>query len=240
MRKTVVLIPTYNERENIQRLVPELFALHPDLFIVAIDDNSPDGTGESVRSMMKQYRNLSLLSRREKQGLGEAYKAGMKRALKDPAVDAIITMDADGSHTAEYIAGLLSAGRRYDLVIGSRYVRGGGIENWEAWRYALSRYGNLYARTITGLPIRDLTSGFMLFNAALLRKVDFSRLQASGYAFLMELKFCMARALGGRVTEVPILFRSRREGESKISRHIISEGLKTPWRLLYRRWKGYA
>jgi dolichol-phosphate mannosyltransferase len=235
MSKSVVLTPTYNERENIALIVPEIFARCPDVHVLVIDDSSPDGTADVVREMMKQYKNLSLLSRPRKQGLGEAYKAGMEKVLVDADVERVITMDADGSHDAEYLPALISAAE--DLAIGSRYVRGGSIENWEKWRYALSAGGNLYARTLTGLPIMDLTSGFMSYRASKLRQVDFSQIHASGYAFLMEMKFAMVRTLHGSAKEVPIIFRSRREGESKISRHIISEGLKTPLKLFKKRFR---
>lgn len=234
--KTVVLLPTYNERKNIALIVPEIFHSNPTLHVLVIDDSSPDGTAQEVRSMMRRYPNLALLLRPSKQGLGEAYKAGILQVLADLAVDTVVMMDADGSHSAEYLPGLLAASERHELVIGSRYVHGGGIENWERWRYLLSQSGNFYARTIAGLPVRDLTAGFMCFRADLLRKIDFFRVQASGYAFLMELKFCAIHMLKASLMEVPIIFKARREGESKISRHIIREGLKTPWRLFYRRW----
>lgn len=235
MQKTVILIPTYNERENIERLIPEIYVLHGDVSIVVIDDNSPDKTGKAVRILMQRYPTLSLLARPGKQGLGAAYKEGMTQVLQDPEVAFIMTMDADGSHAVEYIAALRKAGQTNDLVIGSRYVKGGGIENWERWRYFLSRWGNFYARTITGLPLQDMTAGFMHIRTDVLRKVDFSHMRASGYAFLMEMKFRIAHTLHGSVIEVPIVFKSRREGESKISNHIIREGLKTPWLIRFRR-----
>jgi dolichol-phosphate mannosyltransferase len=236
MNNAVILMPTYNERENITQLVPEIFAAHPDIRILVIDDNSPDGTGSAVVELARIYPNLSLLAREKKEGLGAAYKAGILHAYSFPAIQKVITMDADGSHAAEYLADLLSASTEHMLVIGSRYVKGGAIENWEPWRYALSRYGNLYSRTITGLPIRDLTAGFMCIDVDVLKKIDFANVHASGYAFLMELKFFIVHTLRGSVAEVPIIFKSRREGESKISRHIVREGLKTPWRLLGRRF----
>lgn len=234
MNTTIILLPTYNERGNIAHIVPEIFAVHPEARILVIDDNSPDGTAEEVHSLMQTYPNLYLLLREKKQGLGEAYKAGIAQALADRSIEKIITMDADGSHGVDYLKDLHAASRVSPLVIGSRYVPGGSIENWERWRYALSQWGNFYARTITGLPIHDLTAGFMCFHSDLLRQIDFSRFQASGYAFLMELKFRSIRSLGAGVTEVPIVFRARREGESKISHHIIREGLAIPWRLRFK------
>jgi len=234
MPNTVILIPTYNERANIELLIPEIFSLESDVRVLVIDDNSPDGTGAAVEKLMKTYSGLSLLSRPGKQGLGEAYKAGMAYVLEDSRVRAVITMDADGSHAAQYLRSLREAGKKYGLVVGSRYAPGGSIESWETWRFFLSKWGNLYARTITRLPIRDMTAGFMHIHADTLRTVDFSSMRASGYAFLMELKYLLSHALHGKVAEVPIVFKSRREGESKISRHIISEGLKTPWRIILR------
>jgi len=233
--KTVILLPTYNERDNVALIVPEIFSVDPNLHILVIDDNSPDGTADEVRSLMHTYPNVQLLSRPMKQGLGEAYKAGMLQVLADDTVEKVMTMDADGSHSTEYLREILTTSDTHDLVIGSRYVQGGGIENWEKWRFLLSKWGNFYARTITGLPLKDLTAGYMCFHADLLRNIDFSHMQASGYAFLMELKFRAVHTLKCRYQEVPIIFKARREGESKISRHIIAEGLLTPWRLRFRR-----
>jgi dolichol-phosphate mannosyltransferase len=229
MNKTVILLPTYNERQNVGLIVPEIFQVEPEVYVLVIDDSSPDGTADTVRSMMNIYPNLA-------QGLGEAYKAGMLQVLADTTVERIIIMDADGSHAAAYLPDMLLASQNYDLVIGSRYVNGGGIENWAKWRYALSQWGNFYARSIVGLSVKDLTAGFVCFNAHVLRNVDFSKVHASGYAFQIELKFYTVYTLGCSVKEIPIMFKARREGESKISLHIIREGLKTPWRLFYRRW----
>lgn len=236
--KTVILLPTYNELKNIKLIIPEIFAAVPDVCVLVIDDSSPDGTGEEVRTLMNKYPNLALLSRPGKQGLGEAYRAGMLQVLADTTVEKVLTMDADGSHAVRYVSSILRASDTHGLVIGSRYVSGGGIENWEKWRYVLSQGGNFYARTITGLPIKDLTAGFMCFQAEVLRAMDLSHTHASGYAFLMELKFYAIHMLSCSFIEIPIVFMARREGESKISRHIIKEGLKTPWRLLYRRLVG--
>jgi dolichol-phosphate mannosyltransferase len=229
--KTVILLPTYNERANVEYLIPRIFQLQPDVHALVIDDNSPDGTAGAVREMMLTYPNLGLLLRPGKQGLGAAYKAGMMKALRDPDVAAIITMDADGSHAPEYLAALRKQGQTYKLVVGSRYVPGGAIEGWEPWRYWLSSWGNFYTRTITQIPLRDITAGFMHIDASLLRDRAVEQLRASGYAFLMELKWHIVHTLRASSTEVPIVFASRREGESKISQHIITEGLLTPWRI---------
>lgn len=236
MAKTVICVPTYNERENIALIVPEIFSTVPDVRVLVIDDNSPDGTQDVVKELQKKYPNLELYAREKKEGLGRAYTAAFKRVLASPDVDAIMTMDADGSHAAEYLPAIREAGKTHDLVIGSRYTKGGGIENWEMWRYALSKFGNIYARALTGLPMRDLTAGFMHIKADCLRRIDLDAIGASGYAFLMDLKFNLVQVGNAKVTEVPIVFRTRREGESKISHHIIKEGLKTPLRLFFKRF----
>lgn len=216
-------------------MIPEIFEAQPDVHVLVIDDNSPDKTGEVVRELMEHYPNLQLLSRPEKQGLGAAYKHAIRHVLALGDFERIITMDADGSHAVEYLASMLTASNDHDLVIGSRYIEGGGIENWSPWRFVLSRYGNLYARVLTGLPIKDITAGFLCFHGDLLRRMDLDCVGASGYAFLIDLKYHAIRDAHAHVKEVPIMLKSRREGESKISQHIIREGVKVPLRLFRRR-----
>lgn len=235
--KSVVLLPTYNERENVLTFVPDLFKAVPDLRVIVIDDNSPDKTGDAVRDLMRTYPGLSLLSREKKEGLGQAYKHGFSHVLRMPEVEHIVLMDADGSHDASYVRALIEGCSECDLVIGSRYVKGGGIEEWEHWRYLLSRYGNMYARILSGLPIRDLTAGFYCMKKSLLERLDLEALTSSGYAFQIELKFHAIHERGARVKEIPIVFKKRREGESKLSRHIVSEGLLAPLRLFKRRFR---
>lgn len=233
----LVLVPTYDERDNVRALLPEIRAALPGAGILVIDDASPDGTGEAVRALMPTMPGLELLARPGKQGLGRAYVDAFRRVLGSSAPPRVlITMDADGSHAAEHLPALLAASAGAELVVGSRYVAGGAIEAWEPWRYGLSRLGNLYARTLTGLPIRDLTAGFMAIDAGVLGRIDLDRIGASGYAFLMDLKFQLVHRGGARVREVPILFRARRGGESKLSGHIVREGLTTPLRLWAARW----
>ncbi len=236
MNRTVILLPTYNERKNVTTFIPELFTAVPDASVMVIDDNSPDGTGEVIRSLMQTYANLSLLSRPKKEGLGNAYKHGFREVLAKSDADYVLLMDADGSHDVSYVQALINACEVDDIAIGSRYVRGGGIENWEGWRYLLSRYGNMYAQLFTGLPIRDLTAGFYCMKRSLLEKLDLDAMKSSGYAFQIDLKFHAIHERGGRAREIPIVFKRRREGESKLSRHIISEGLLTPLNLFYRRF----
>lgn len=234
----IILIPTYNEKENIKLIVPEIFNIFPEIKILVIDDNSPDGTAAVVKFLMEKYSNLSLLERRHKTGLGDAYKEAMGRVVKDKEIRSIITMDADGSHSVEYLKDFFAKNQDYDLIIGSRYVSGGGVENWESWRKELSRFGNLYAKFLTGLKINDFTAGFMCINREFLEKLDLNKIGSSGYSFLIELKFYLIHEFKACVYEVPIIFKSRREGESKISRQIIGEGIKAPLRLFLKRlWK---
>ena len=235
MSRDVILLPTYNERENVQLIIPELFNRYPAIHVHVIDDNSPDGTADVVRSLMNTYPHLSLLLRSKKEGLGVAYRHGMQDVMAWDDVARVLTMDADGSHDVSYVGALLEAAKTHDLVIGSRYRDGGGIDEWESWRFALSRYGNLYARLLTGLPLTDLTAGFVCYSIALLRKINLENLTASGYAFQIDIKYAAVREAGARVVEVPIVFKRRREGESKISRHIISEGLLTTLKIFLRR-----
>jgi dolichol-phosphate mannosyltransferase len=234
--KSLVLLPTYNERENVKTVIPEILSALPDADVLVVDDGSPDGTAGVVEEMMRFEPRIHLLRRRKKDGLGEAYKHAYREALRDSRYEAFITMDADGSHDPRCLPVLLSTLADADLVVGSRYVAGGGIENWEAWRYVLSKYGNLYSRILTGVGINDLTAGFVAVRRSLMERVDFDDLGASGYAYQIEFKFHAVRELGAKAVEVPIIFKRRREGESKISRHIVREGLKTPIRLFLRRF----
>lgn len=233
--KDIILLPTYNERENIKLIIPEIFKLLPDIYILVIDDNSPDGTAGEVKKLMAAYPHLSILERRAKTGLGNAYKEAMTKVMADEEVRSIITMDADGSHDPKYLVDFLANISQYNLIMGSRYIKEGGVANWELWRKLLSRFGNFYARVLTGLKIHDFTAGFMCISKDYLKQVDFDKLGSAGYSFLIELKFYLIHDLKARVKEVPIIFLSRREGESKISNQIISEGIKTPWKLLWKR-----
>lgn len=228
-------MPTYNEKENIKFIVAEIFNILPAVKILVIDDNSPDGTAAAVKLLMEKYPKLSLLERQHKTGLGDAYKDAISQVVKDKEIRSIITMDADGSHGAEYLKDFFAKNQDYDLIIGSRYVKGGGIESWESWRKELSRFGNLYAKFLIGLPINDFTAGFMCIGREFLENLDLNKISSSGYSFLIELKFYLIYEFKARAYEVPIIFKSRREGESKLSRQIIGEGIKTPLRLFLKR-----
>ncbi|MBT4349495.1 polyprenol monophosphomannose synthase [bacterium] len=236
--KNLILLPTYNERENVEIIIKEIFALLPNIHILVIDDNSPDKTAEVVKNLMKQYPNLDILERQEKQGLGAAYKDAITKSIRDKDIYSIITMDADGSHATEYLPVMLINIKEYDLIIGSRYVKGGGVEDWEFFRKKLSSFGNLYAKFWTGLKINDLTAGFVCVRREILEKINFDHISSSGYAYQIEFKFMCAYTLGARVKEIPIIFKSRRQGESKISNQVISEGVILPIKLFFKRlWK---
>ena len=223
-----VIIPTYNEHDNIELLLSELVAWFPDIRIMVVDDNSPDHTANDVRVFGARWPNvkLHLYSRSEKQGLGSAYRDGVAEAVRIWNPDRIVFMDADGSHQPHCLQWLLS--ERADLVIGSRYVTGGYIQGWSWWRRVLSRYGNMYARYLSGINVCDMTSGFMCFSRSCLQGIELDTCGASGYAFLMQTKFSAAR-LKASIVEVPITFAERRGGSSKISLSIILEGIFTPW-----------
>ncbi|MDO8470172.1 MAG: polyprenol monophosphomannose synthase [bacterium] len=233
--RDVIIIPTYNERENIVRLVPILFNLYPSIYILVIDDNSPDGTASAVRELMRSYPRLALRVRSGKFGLGSAYIEAMRDVLRTNDVWAVVTMDADFSHDPKTIAVMLRALESHDIVIGSRYVVGGSVVAWNFWRRMLSRWGNRYARTVIRVPVRDMTTGFHCFRGELLRRYDFDAISSTGFAFLMEMKIG-AHILGARITEIPITFAGRTHGVSKLSNRIIYEGLIVPWKLRFQKF----
>lgn len=224
-----VVIPTYNERDNIGVLIPQILEL-PRFRVLVVDDSSPDGTGEVVAQLARADERVGLLSRPSKQGLGRAYLAGFRRALAEGA-KFICEMDADFSHDPQYLSQLLAAAESgYDLVLGSRYVRGGGTVNWGWARQLISRGGNSYARAILGLPVMDATGGYRCYRRRVLESLDLSAIQSNGYSFQIELVYRTLRA-GFRIGEIPIVFPDRRVGQSKMSRRIVLEALLTVWRL---------
>ena len=232
--KHVILIPTYNESETIEKIISFVFGLYPEVWIKVIDDNSPDGTATIVRGLMGEYPHLSLLSRSGKEGLGRAYIHGFTEVMRDPEATHIIMMDADMSHHPRYVREMMEKSKTHDLVVGSRYVRGGKTVGWELWRRALSYFGNVYARIITRIPIHDLTGGFNCIRVAHLAHINLDSIDSSGYAFQIELKHLLY-SHGGRLQEIPITFTNRTGGESKISNHIISEGILAPWKMIWRK-----
>ena len=222
-----VVLPTYNERENLKPLVAavlrELERIAPEHAVLVVDDSSPDGTGELADEIAAGEARVRVLHRREKRGLGRAYVAGFERALAEGA-SLIVEMDADFSHDPSYLPDLVEGTREADLVIGSRYLEGGGVHGWGAARELISRGGCRYARTVLGVDVHDLTGGFKCFRREVLETIDLASVRSEGYAFQVEVTY---RALqkGFRVREVPIVFVERRNGESKMSRQIVLEAI---------------
>jgi dolichol-phosphate mannosyltransferase len=235
-----VVIPTYNEAENLPKLVSALFDLNiSGLKVLVVDDNSPDGTGEISEDLARFYAGcVSVLHRPGKQGLGTAYIAGFRQALQSGA-DAIGQMDADFSHPPELLGTLLSALGSYDLALGSRYVPGGAVDRqWPLWRKSLSAFGNFYARTILRLPVRDVTGGYRIWRRAALEGLPLDRVRSNGYAFQVEMTYLAYRS-GYSICEIPFYFADRRWGTSKMSVRIQREAAIRVWAILleYRRTK---
>lgn len=229
--KTRIIIPTYNECENIVPLLNEVFRVMPEnARVLVVDDGSPDGTADLVRAYALQDSRVFMIERPGKFGLASAYQAAFRHILDEGTDEVVITMDADFSHHPRYIPALVRASSEYDLVVGSRYVPGGTIERWELWRRMLSWFGNMYVRLITGLPTHDCTTGYSCMRADFLKKIPFERISAGGYAWWFSLRMMFFR-LGAKITEIPITFTDRRLGNSKISTDIIYEGLIEPWRI---------
>lgn len=229
MPKYLVVLPTYNELESLPVVLERLFAHNPQVSVLIVDDASPDGTGELADRMAKADARIQVLHRDAKNGLGAAYIAGFRLGLAQ-GFDYLIEMDADGSHRSEDLVKLIEASTSADLVIGSRWVRGGAVENWAWHRVALSRFGNMYARTLLGVNIRDMTAGFRVFRADLVAKLIETEVASAGYSFQIEMAWRASKA-GAVVTEVPITFVEREFGSSKMSSAIVREAL---W--LITRW----
>jgi dolichol-phosphate mannosyltransferase len=225
--RVTVCLPTYNERENLQRMLHALREVLPDDGgVLVIDDASPDGTGELADRAAGEIPNVSVLHRQRKEGLGPAYIAGFRQALADGA-ELVLEMDCDFSHDPADVARLLAAAEDADVVLGSRYVAGGGVRNWGRVRRFISAGGSAYARIILGTRIRDLTGGFKCIRRVVLETIPLDRIDSKGYAFQIETTYRALRA-GFRVTEVPIVFVDRAEGHSKMSRAIVLEAV---WRV---------
>jgi dolichol-phosphate mannosyltransferase len=224
--RIVVIIPTYNERENLPLITARLRAAVPEAHVLVADDNSPDGTGAIADDLAAGDDHVHVMHRRGKEGLGAAYLAGFDWALEN-GFDVVVEMDADGSHQPEQLPRLLDALRDADLVLGSRWVPGGSVVNWPRSREALSRGGSLYTRLMLGVPMRDATGGYRAFRADTLRKIDLVGVESAGYCFQVELGWRAVRA-GMRVREVPIEFVERELGDSKMNQRIVVEAL---WRV---------
>lgn len=227
-----VVVPTYNERENLPPLLQELFSLAIfTLHVLVVDDASPDGTGALADALRSRYANLSVLHRNKKEGLGPAYLAGFSFALERGA-EFLIEMDADGSHAPSTIPAMLDAARTADLVLGSRYCEGGSIRNWDWFRRSISRAGNWYARIILGMPVHDLTGGFKCFRRSALADLSFSAVSSIGYHFQIEVTYRLWHAKK-TVREIPITFTERHIGRSKFHPGIIWESMIAVWRLRF-------
>ncbi len=231
MSDVLVVVPTYNERENLPSLVPAVLGVDPRIEILVVDDGSPDGTGDLAERMGADEPRLHVLHRAGKQGLGTAYLAGFRWAL-ERGYELVFEMDADFSHDPRHLPDFLALAEEHDAVVGSRYLRGVTVVNWPMGRLLLSWLANRYARVVTGLPLNDLTSGYKCYRRAVLETLDLGAIRSNGYAFQIETVFRAIHA-GFSVTETPIVFVDRNIGESKMSKRIVWEAIWMVWRM---RW----
>jgi glycosyltransferase involved in cell wall biosynthesis len=235
---TFVIVPTYNEVDNIDELVGQLLALPVGIGVIIVDDNSPDGTGEKADQWAADHPGrVFVIHRPGKMGLGTAYVAGFKFGLDELEAARLMTMDADFSHNPSYIPAMIEKSREKHVVIGSRYVPGGGSRNCTWKRIVLSRGANMVARTLLGLEARDVTAGFRLYHCQVLKSIPLDEIFSSGYSFLVEMLF-MCQRRGWQIGEVPIIFEDRRKGQTKISRNEVLKAQYTLLRLFWRRLRG--
>lgn len=234
LRRVAVLIPTYNERDTLPVIVHRVREVLPDVDVVVLDDNSPDGTGDVADVLAAADPQVHVLHREGKEGLGAAYLAGFRWAL-DAGYDAVVEMDADGSHRPEHLPTMLAAAEHADAVIGSRWVRGGSVVNWPVYRKALSVGGNLYIKVLLGMPVNDATAGYRVYRSDALRAMGLDGVASQGYCFQTDLTWRAVKA-GLTVVEVPITFVEREVGDSKMSRDIMTESLSliTRWGVRHR------
>jgi dolichol-phosphate mannosyltransferase len=233
-RRAIICLPTYDERENLGPVLHAIHAVAPAVDVLVIDDASPDGTGRLADELAARDPRVKVLHRAGKEGLGRAYLAGFAWAL-ERGYGLVLEMDADFSHDPRHLPALLAAARDADVVLGSRWVRGGGTVGWGLGRKLVSRGGSLYARTILGVPVRDLTGGFKCFRREVLEALDLPTVECAGYAFQIELTYRALRK-GFRVVEVPIVFAERRVGRSKMSRRIVLEAVAKVWSMRFSRF----
>jgi dolichol-phosphate mannosyltransferase len=232
--RVLVVVPTFNERDNLPVLARGVLA-HDGFRMLVVDDGSPDGTGEIADALAAAHPGrLEVLHRTGARGLGRSYIDGLQRAVANPDVDLVCQMDADLSHDPQYLPALTSAAATHDVVIGSRYLNGVSVVNWPLRRIFLSTFANTYIRTVTRLTARDCTSGFRCWRREALARLPLGKMVSDGYAFLVEMLFEADRR-GCSITEVPIIFVERRQGQSKVSSAVILESLVIPWRLVFRR-----
>ncbi|MGO8984824.1 MAG: polyprenol monophosphomannose synthase [Terriglobales bacterium] len=235
----MLIIPTYNERENIASLVSRIRSAVGDEPILFADDNSPDGTGEEILRIQKQDNHVHLMARPGKGGYGSACRDAMKKVLKEDLAEYVIQSDADLSHPPEALPRMLELLKTHPVVIGSRYVTGGGAKNWSLRRRTLSFGANLYARLFTGVPVHDMTAGFVGYRTDVLRKINLDEIRSEGYAFLMEMKFNLHRS-GASFCEFAIIFCERECGKSKFDRKILLEGVRFPLKAFRKRIAGVS
>ncbi|MBD3403117.1 glycosyltransferase [candidate division GN15 bacterium] len=228
-KRALIIFPTYNERENIEKIVHAVLPLDARVHVLIVDDNSPDGTGELADKLAASEPNVFVLHREKKEGLGKAYIAGFKWAI-EKQFDYIFEMDADFSHGPEYIRDFLREIQKFDLVIGSRYISGVNVINWPMSRLLLSYFANVYTRLVTGLPLRDATGGFKCFRREVLEAIDLDEVGSTGYAFQIEMSM-RAWKKGFQIKEIPIIFVDRVAGSSKMSKKIVREAIWMVWLL---------
>lgn len=234
--KTLIIVPTFNELDNITKLIPDLLSRSANPDILIVDDNSPDGTAEFIQQLALSNDRIHLIKREKKMGLGTAYIAGFKFALKNN-YDFIFEMDADYSHDPKEIPNFLNAIQENDLVLGSRYSNGVNVVNWPMRRLLLSYFANIYTRIITGLPVKDATGGFKCFRRKVLETINLDRVKSNGYAFQIEMTY-KAFKKGFRIKEIPIIFIDRMKGKSKMSKRIVREAITMVWKLRLRSFIG--
>ena len=227
--KPLIIIPTYNEKENIREITRAVLDLPYDFEVLVVDDNSPDGTGDIADEMSAQNPRIHVLHRAKKQGLGPAYIAGFKWGIGH-AYDLLFEMDADFSHRPEYLHDFMDAAKNADLVLGSRYISGVNVINWPLGRLLISYFANRYSQIVTGLPVRDATGGFKCFHRKVLESIDLDKVKSTGYAFQIEMSM-RAAARGFTIKEIPIVFYDRTRGTSKMSFGIASEAAVMVWKL---------
>ncbi len=230
--KALVIIPTYNEYDNVHKIIPDVLSQNECIDVLIVDDNSPDGTGQYVEELTKTNPRVKLIRRAGKMGLGTAYIEGFKYAINQK-YDFIFEMDADFSHDPKEVNNFLAAIKDNDLVIGSRYINGVNVINWPMQRLLLSYFANSYARFITGLPVRDATGGFKCFRRKVLESINFQNIKSNGYSFQIEMNF-KAWKNGFKIAEIPIIFADRVKGTSKMSKKIIREAVVMVWKLRIR------
>ncbi|MGE5430945.1 MAG: polyprenol monophosphomannose synthase [Syntrophomonadaceae bacterium] len=230
--KSIVIIPTYNELDNISVLIPDLMDRYPHLDILIVDDNSPDGTADYVKKLQKSNGCIKLIERPRKMGLGTAYVAGFKFMLEN-GYDYAIQMDADYSHDPKEIGNFFREIRNYDLVLGSRYITGVNVINWPMRRLLLSYFANYYTKWVTGIPVADCTGGFKIFRRSVLETINLQDIRSNGYSFQIEMNYKAWKA-GFKIKEIPIIFVDRVKGSSKMNKKIVREAVLMVWKLRFK------